>query len=76
MENGPTQDDLLARIRNARTSLDEQTRVTDAARTRMYRRVREAKNAGTPLSAIAKAAGWSTKQAVYDAVARLDLAGE
>lgn len=76
MENEPTHDEHLARVRNARISLDEQTRVADASRTRLYRRVRDAKAAGIPLAAIAKAAGWTTKQAVYDAVSRLAETGE
>ena len=76
MDEQLTHDQHLGRVRNARTSLDEQTRIADAARTRMYRRVRDAKAAGVPLAAIAKSAGWTTKQAVYDAVARLAAADE
>lgn len=76
MEQGLSHTDYLARVRNARTSLDEQTRIMDSARIRMYRRVRDAKQAGVPLASIAQAAGWSTKQAVYDAVVRLGEVGE
>lgn len=48
------------------------TKAADRARTDLYRAVHAATLAGVPTMAIADAAGWKTKKAVYDACRAVD----
>lgn len=60
---------LLRNVEAARDYLKARTNAVNVARQSLYAQVAEAARAGVPVGAIASAAGWKTKKAVYDAVA-------
>lgn len=66
----------LDKLRQARAHLAASIVVTDEARLELYRRVRAAVDAGHGPLTVADAAGWSTKKAVYDALAKLRKIGD
>ena len=62
----------LEAVRASRAALDDLSDAVDRARAVLYRDVRNAVRSGIGPTQVADAAKWSTKQAVYNAVARVD----
>ena len=58
--------DHLARISRQAATMREARATVDTARENLRERVREAADAGVPITAIAKAAGWSQRASVYN----------
>lgn len=65
-------DERLNAVEDARNFLRARTNAVAVARAALYERVADAWRNGISPGDIAKAAGWSTKKAVYDAVAAHD----
>lgn len=64
--------DKLEAVRASRAALDDASAAVDRARWLMYLDVRDALRGGAGPTQVAAAAKWSTKQAVYNAVARVE----
>jgi hypothetical protein len=62
----------LEAVRTSRAKLDDLLDAVDRQRLVLYHDVRDAVRGGIGPTQVAAAARWSTKQAVYNAVARVD----
>lgn len=71
-----TSDEHMEKIREQAEYLRDMERMVASARMGLYRRVREAHADKASPTRIAEAAGWKTKKAVYDAIARWVEANE
>ena len=71
-----TEDEHKAEIRKQADYLRDMERMVASARMGLYRKVKDAHADKVSPTRIADAAGWKTKKAVYDAIARWKIENE